>query len=194
MYVIFLDIDGVLNSRSFLAEGVPRRWPDEHLDPAKIHLLNQIIAQTGAVCVLSSIWRLHAPLPLLQRLLETFGFQGKILDYTSTEKRGPRGYEIRDWLAQHPEVERFVALDDDAWDMKAVEAGFVHTTWETGLQPEHAKAAIRILGNLNANQRVELNTIARPLDLAAHETAKQIGNEIRQSIRDARVSLELLYE
>jgi hypothetical protein len=61
MLVIFLDIDGVLNSDRYLNERLLKH-PDMamRLDPACCALLNDVLAATGAKIVISSDWRYKA--------------------------------------------------------------------------------------------------------------------------------------
>jgi hypothetical protein len=149
MRVIFLDIDGVLNSSEFMYSetrpGYPRRrrWPEEHLDPEKIELLNQIIDKTGAVCVLSSSWRILIQPHELEEVMAAMGFRGKIIDRTGS--CGGRGKEVRDWLLEHPEVERFVILDDDSQDMDPLKEHLVRTSWDGGLEGKHVEEVVRRL-------------------------------------------------
>src|SRR5690606_20696318 len=117
--VIFLDIDGVLNSTRSSAAlgGMP--WPGlkkerdwQLFDPVAVGLLRRACEKTGAVCVLSSSWR---------ALLDDFGLQDlaqrlgvKIIGRTRTTQGGEiRGKQIADWLEAHPEVDAYAILDDD---------------------------------------------------------------------------------
>ena len=55
MKVIFLDIDGVLNSGAYDRR---RNWNElTDIDESRLPLVKQIVDQTGAVIVLSSTWR-----------------------------------------------------------------------------------------------------------------------------------------
>ena len=61
------------------------------------------------------------------------------------------GKEIDGWLKAHAdEVESFVILDDDS-DMKPWGSHLVKTSWANGLQPNHIRAAKKIL-----NERVKI--------------------------------------
>ena len=86
MKVIFLDVDGVLNSdfptRHQLASG-------EWIDRERVRLLGEIVRRTGAQLVLHSGWRfwldeeLHPLRPEAEQLLERLGEQGlRLLDKT----------------------------------------------------------------------------------------------------------------
>lgn len=112
MKVIFLDFDGVLNSKRFLKSFVSvskkgpsteemallQRWnprwlraglsPDRlvnlsrMLDRRAVDRLNLLVAATGASVVVSSDWRLMMQLPGLLTMLRYAGYDGEILDET----------------------------------------------------------------------------------------------------------------
>ncbi len=58
MKVIFLDIDGVLNSIKFDRLRM-RDGRSDFIDESRLPLLKQIVDSTGAVIVLSTTWRVH---------------------------------------------------------------------------------------------------------------------------------------
>ena len=146
MKVIFLDIDGVLNSKYFfiLAPDGRISYGDKRtlLDKRKIAILNRIIEETGAVCVLSSSWRTLNPADKMLAMLKDRGFVGEVIDRTPTN--ATRGLEIRDWLVENEDVEQFVILDDSN-DMEPYLNRLVRPYWNYGLSDEHADVAIKIL-------------------------------------------------
>ena len=167
MKIIFLDIDGVMNSReSLLAlrKGTNlKEISDMNPHPHHVNILNHIIDQTGAKVVISSVWR-HRNTPfMLWRLLAAYGFKGEVLDKTPRYSDLRRGDEIAIWLNlqqrlhkrykgdnnlfyrnyQEP-IESFVILDDSS-DMQELIEFLVQTKSETGLLMEHAEKAIKIL-------------------------------------------------
>ena len=87
MRVIFLDIDGVMNSENHIRELIELEkenkaiirdtwdWPYE----GTILPLKRIIEETGAIVVCSSTWR-YRRIPLLNKIFEPYGFQ--IIDKT----------------------------------------------------------------------------------------------------------------
>ncbi|CAE8615878.1 unnamed protein product [Polarella glacialis] len=97
--VIFLDVDGVLNSM----------WGDEEeLKPRCVHQVKRIVQETGAKIVLSSAWRLS---PVKVKKLESAGL--KIHDKT-IDLGGDlttRAQEILQWVRSH-NVESWIVLDD----------------------------------------------------------------------------------
>ena len=57
MKVIFLDIDGVLNSRAYDRK---RNWDElTNIDESRLPLVKNIVDETGARIVLSSTWKTH---------------------------------------------------------------------------------------------------------------------------------------
>lgn len=147
--IVFLDIDGVLNSQAWL-DGLNRRvecvgvWDEEwadQLDPACVARLGRIVAATGAAVVVSSSWREVMPISQVAAHLRARGFAGDVIDRTPTT--GYRGEEIRAWLDRHAMVDRYVILDDDP------RAGgpdrHVKTAWAVGLTDADVERAVAIL-------------------------------------------------
>ena len=134
---IFLDIDGVL---------APIRSWDRYgdLDPACIHVLNEIVARGQADVIVSSTWRYGKTVAELQEMLEAQGFTGRVLDTTPSGTPGAdRGEEIAAWLAEHA-VGGYVILDDHA-DMGELRSHLVQTQPAHGLQSADAPRAIALL-------------------------------------------------
>jgi hypothetical protein len=134
--VIFLDIDGVLNSAqdrfSYTIE------TDKHLQ-----LLKQLVDKTNARIVLSSSWRLVDSC-LFQVIKRLEDFNMKLLDVTWKRMKGPRGEEIRDWLSKH-DVKSFVILDDEADMCEYTKTKLVQTDPMIGLVEKDVDKAIAIL-------------------------------------------------
>ena len=127
MKVVFLDIDGVLNShRTAIAfGGIPfttARSGRSRLDEVAIRLIGGIVRASGAVIVLSSTWRKH----------EDWLDYGPALDLPIIDRTpslcGNRGTEIADWLRRHPDVERYAIIDDDSDMLPEQLPYFVHTS------------------------------------------------------------------
>lgn len=147
--VIFLDIDGVLNNKKWLGAAHFNRTEDynlKQLEPRAIHLLNELVAATGAKVVVSSSWRILHSKDELEKFLKAKGFAHSLMDYTPNSKthNGCRGDEIQEWLSEHPEVSSFVILDDNS-DMGDVIDKLVQTSFKRGLQKEHVERAIKLL-------------------------------------------------
>ena len=149
--IIFLDVDGVLNSMKF------DRWLQDHhmkqyycyelLDQNAILNLQDIVFVTGADIVLSSSWRLSSKCcEQLQQQLKPYAL--RFIDKTILMPHNNRDAEIKEWLSRHPEVDHFVILDDeDEFKDEFLKNNFVKTTFEKGLLQEHVAKAIKILNN-----------------------------------------------
>lgn len=157
MKVIFLDVDGVLNSE--FSRDKERNnfdnWMEHEVSEMHVNNLKKIVDATGAQIVLSSSWRFDHPkatgrdfiadplMKVLDRKLKAVGLD--IIDVTPDLRGKIRGAEIQDWLDRHSEVERFVILDDDVDMMEEQKPFFVNTTFKNGLTEEMANKAIEIL-------------------------------------------------
>lgn len=135
--VLFLDIDGVLNSmRTCVAYGsYPHSLGETNgFDQVAIRMIRGMCAEGDIKVVLSSAWRLSHDFKDVGK-----AFDLPIIDRTPS-MLGPRGQEIQAWLTGHPEVERFAIVDDDS-DMLDVQApffvktdGFEGLTWAAFLK------------------------------------------------------------
>lgn len=114
MKIIFLDIDGVLNSDEYFdkIKGLNIEGIESQVDVERIKLLKRVIEETGAKVVLSSSWRNTTNGKYLKQLLLQYGILADSTPFLKNE----RGKEIKQWLAEHPDTEDFVILDDEIFD------------------------------------------------------------------------------
>ncbi len=123
MKVVFLDIDGVLNSRKY---DRTRDWKkQDDIDETRLPLVAQIIAATGAEIVLSSTWRQHWDKDASKcdedgaYINGLFAAHGLRI-YDKTPYLGlfaARREEVQGWLDEcGAEVERYVIIDDYRFD------------------------------------------------------------------------------
>jgi hypothetical protein len=155
MIIVFLDFDGVVNSKRFLdvqakrfrAEGRVRETR-HMIDPDAVARLNGLLLETGAKVVISSSWRWLFDLPTLREILVENGFTGEVIDVTPVLP-GERGFEIEKWLRDHAPDATFVIFDDnpvfDNPDTGNLHHRFVQTSWGYGLLDEHIDRARKIL-------------------------------------------------
>ena len=147
MKIIFLDIDGVLNSRKSLAN-FKSLW---QLSPDNISQLNRIIDATNAKIVISSSWRYCKEISseLESYLNNDCGIKGEIIGRTPVigfSRR--RGCEIATWVEewQGETIESFVILDDGS-DMEPFMDRLCQTSFEVGLTEKDADKAIKMLND-----------------------------------------------
>ena len=146
MKVLFRDIDGVLNStKTCVATG---GYPMElhhraGFDWMAIKLLQRLCDSSGLQIVLSSAWRLYHP---VKEVAEAFELP--IIDETphSSPDGFERGYEIRDWLARHPEVTTYAIIDDNPDMLEEQMPYFVHTSGFEGMTWANFSQLCNILG------------------------------------------------
>jgi HAD domain in Swiss Army Knife RNA repair proteins len=104
MKVVFLDIDGVLNSEK---TPNPRQFPYV-VDKRLLARLKKLLQRTRAKVVLTSSWRCD-PVGLFAAKHSGVPF----IDVCPDLPRSPRCKEIQAWLARHPKVTRYVVIDDE---------------------------------------------------------------------------------
>jgi hypothetical protein len=151
---LFLDIDGVLNSKRFLeesarGEGVRivdgRLDATHHLDPVRVAMLDDFVERHGLELVLSSSWRILFGLDRTEQMLRSVGFRASFVGETPN-LRDLRAREISAFLASREGrgIERFVILDDDPGAGDELAAHFVLV--DDGLLDEDLARAAAILG------------------------------------------------
>lgn len=147
MKVIFLDVDGVLITAATCRKG------HGIVDPTCVAAINELVAQTGAVIVLSSCWRIGRTRIEICDMLSTWGIQAQVLDKTPHDWNVKRGTEIQAWLDEHKErrddVEAFVIIDDDS-DMEHLLPKLVRTDFANGFTVAHIPAALELLKGTTA--------------------------------------------
>lgn len=130
MKILFLDIDGVLNStRTCVAfGGYPMElYHLEAFDQVAIRLIRRLCDSAGVQVVLSSAWRLTHDFKDVGKTLEL-----PIIDRTPS-LCGARGLEINAWLAAHPGVEQYAIIDDDPDMLPSQQNNFVQTSHQEGM-------------------------------------------------------------
>lgn len=128
--IIFLDFDGVIVF-------------GQKFDSEKIKVLNALVAQTNALVVISSDWRLYYSRAKLCDFLNHAGFNGTILG-TTPNLGLVRGLEIKHYIEScRFKIESFVIFDDNDYFDSFGSEFFIETL--RGLQEEHCQQAISIL-------------------------------------------------
>lgn len=162
MRIIFLDIDGVLNSYATLYK----------ITTEKLKLLNDLIELTGAKIVISSSWRIGSK-DVKDFLDKNFSKSTFILNNPNqelidnifykntiglTDTFGPgRGDEIQRWLDSHEDIESYVILDDDLDMLDEQLYNFVQTDTYFGLTDREIHLACFILKNKCIPNKIRLN-------------------------------------
>ena len=131
MKVIFLDIDGVLNSEQFFIKNheevinfyKTHEYDSDDIDLliklqmfdidfAKVAMLKNVIDDTNAKIVVTSSWKKLKVFPYIADKLIKYGLP--IIGYT-IDNGFDRGSGINKYLSEH-EINDYVILDDDIFD------------------------------------------------------------------------------
>jgi hypothetical protein len=150
--IVFLDIDGVLNTPKDAVErfdkwkkgeGKSRDEFGQLFCPIAVLHLEYLCYITGADVVVSSTWRKAG----LARIKEMFAFRNiyiNVIDVTPQFRDLPRGEEIADWLRNN-EVNKYVIFDDDTDMLPEQMPYFVCTDFEDGLNWQRMVKGLKIL-------------------------------------------------
>jgi|TARA_Y100000310_G_scaffold309731_1_gene354164 hypothetical protein len=121
--IVFLDIDGVLNSYSWWARRTTMDFPYREFDPACLSRLSDLVEHVDADIVVSSSWRKpDTPQESREELIGLFAdvcrywairdnVSQRITDVTP-KLDTDRGAEIRHYLSEQPVARDYVILDD----------------------------------------------------------------------------------
>lgn len=158
MRILFLDVDGVLNTANDFIQ--PRPGGNDILNQACVNNLESIVfhnwVDTGRpfvdLVVLSSSWRIGGEgSKHMQRLRKVLlAHEIHIHSVTPKSDNGFRGNEIGMWFidnfnTREKENVKYVILDDDADFHPHQKPFFVQTNFAEGLTKELAEKAIQIL-------------------------------------------------
>ena len=151
MKIIFLDIDGVLNSYAY---DRVRKYDEGNIDMTRLDILKDIVDKTGAYIVLTSSWRRHWEKDYLdcdyagREISDSFYEKGMEI-YDKTPELGYRADEIRAWM-EGKDIESFVIIDDMPFGWSELSDRFIKTDpcIGRGLEHIHAEEAIEILNKV----------------------------------------------
>lgn len=146
--VIFLDIDGVLNTESW--RNSTEEYFEKPISEEKMPLVKYIVDVTGSKIVLSSSYRQYWNEGAQQAsktgkyFNEIFAKYGmKIHSKTRWLPGNNRRLEIEAWIGEHDsQISNYVVIDDIDYGF---DEHFVKTSDETGLDEEACERAIKIL-------------------------------------------------
>lgn len=172
MKVIFLDVDGILNSMPYLEENKCKG--STSISDYHLQMLAKIYHTCDAKIVLSSSWRelddesdvlVYRQYEYLVNELARYNME--IISKTPVIDMN-RPLEIKTWLDSQPNKDeiKFVSLDDDFTKEKYEAYGigdclirtrfFCNDISEGGLQQEHVDRAIEILGLIDDDNIFDL--------------------------------------
>ena len=157
MKLIFLDIDGVLNSDNWYYHPEKQRlkYPYDQFDPKLVELFNKITSKCTKSIVLTSTWRLNYSIEKMRDIFAEVGIAGNIIDYTPNLKKDTdyvvRGNEILKWCKDNEDLlgcktmdyTDFIILDDNSDMLLWQQKYFFQTDRLSGLTPTITQNVIR---------------------------------------------------
>ena len=172
MKIIFLDIDGVCNQwkdgfgwKTHPAPGMKQPYM---IDLNIVFSLNSIMSQIcldDVYLVISSSWR-NCFKTKKEFCYKTHIGESYIHDdwKTGNSQTGCRWLEIEQWLQDHPEVTKYVIIDDN--DDQFPKDNFIQTNQEIGLTYNQLGIALKKLGyNLQGSHMVQKKKSTRKFEL-----------------------------
>ena len=149
-YVIFLDIDGVLNHKQFFEKKkellyesyIKLPFPFDSFDVNIIHNLNKFWEKyTDVKLVISSSWRWDSD---LDKILKQVGLRKKVDNITPTIISNHRGEEIDIFLEKY-KVKNYVIIDDVDDMLEHQKEHLILCDDNVGLTQENLEKVIEIL-------------------------------------------------
>ena len=145
--ILFLDIDGVLNSENWYENCYKRGELNDDLDPVLVQRLNKLDCEV----VISSSWGCDNG--QTWKALRRKGFNLKVIGYTEHHEMGSdwivRGNSIKKWLYDNCRGidYQYAILDDDDDMLLEQKDHFVQTDFRHGVTDEHIEQIQKILNS-----------------------------------------------
>ena len=118
--VLFLDYDGVVNTPKWNAEGTKCRYnfPSDNKvnNFDAVQWISEFCQKFHFAIVITSTWRFDSNYKeclVNGGLREGIDILGRTEDLWQRNPSKTRGWEIKEWLARHPEVKHYIIIDDD---------------------------------------------------------------------------------
>lgn len=145
--ILFLDFDGpMIPFRNWVL--APGQWEKyEKFDPVAVATILHALVCSRAKLVISSSWR-EIGYEEIVKVLEMNGISKDCLhsDWATPDlvhhSMVDRPIEIRAWLAKHPEIQKYVVIDDAKMEIE----NLVHVTSEDGILYKHQLEIFKLLG------------------------------------------------
>lgn len=189
---IFLDVDGFVCTQRVHA-AFRDKGPWRRPDPVAIAFLNRLCDDFGAIVVVSSSWRKTNTRDDILAMLRQGGFTGEFhVDWaTPVSDRGFRGDEVAAWIDAHPEVKRWIAIDDNHDFHPGQQV--VHTDTENGMLYEHYKRACALLGSDDPWDVIFAGQLREAEDLLA-ECVREMAEAVRNGSLDEALRMAEVVE
>ena len=149
MNIVFLDVDGVINSRNKLIEvykktGKPHSLYNYPFDELCLNYLKEIIEETNSFIVVTSTWRKDEEgKKILLEELDKYGLLNRVIGYTEILNT-TRGLEIKSYLEKNKNIINFIILDDDT-TKSDLDEFLIKINGQTGITSKEKDEAIKRL-------------------------------------------------
>lgn len=150
MNIIFLDVDGVLNSINKLIEvynktNRPHSGYSYPFDEICLENLQILVRETNSKLVVTSTWRKDKEgRETLLNALKDYELDKEVIGYTPILLNEKRSVEIKKYLCTLKDRPNFIILDDDR-NMEELLPFLIKTDTRTGLTYENVQEAIKKL-------------------------------------------------
>lgn len=156
MKIIFLDIDGVLNSQQFarevgwggfFTEEDVVSWDNVKWVPENVDLLKQIVEKTSAEIVIHSTWACSFSVNKFKEMFELYNYPD-IPIRALTNNKISRSERIMNYIKEH-NITNYIIIDDlnkRYFDI-ALHERLISTDMETGITKYEVNKAIDLLNN-----------------------------------------------
>ena len=149
--VIFLDVNGVLNSTKklidlYIETGKPNLGINYPFDEECMNNLKYLVEETNSYLIISSSWRKRVDKK--ERLLEElrkYDLDKRIIGYTKI--LGPKLDELKNYILLFSNNINFIVLDDDK-RLESMVDNLIITNSYYGLSKENVDTGIRLLKKL----------------------------------------------
>ena len=144
--ILFLDIDGVMNSKLYFKNSFNPDEDDSRFDVYSVYLVKKLVEEFSLKIVITSHWRSGMVEKLMSELKrnELMSFLHKD-SFTPILRSAQRGTEIKAWLDSHPEINDYLIIDDNENMLEEQKCRFVKTDAFAGLLDENYYDAREIL-------------------------------------------------
>ena len=149
MNIIFLDVDGVLNSTNKLISVYnktrkPHSGYNYPFDEKCLENLRILVQLTNSKLVITSTWRMDdVGLNILLNTLRIYNLDKEVIGYTPILGT-KRELEIKEFLSTLDNDPNFIILDDDS-DFKELLPFLIKTNIQTGLSRNNVESAVKKL-------------------------------------------------
>lgn len=147
MNLIFLDVDGVLNSESNARQVYKQTHKKASgysypFDKKCLENLYNLVLKTNSELIITSTWRKNITgLEILYSELRKYNLDKYVTGYTPILNK-TRGIEIKQFLSKLKYEPNFIILDDESSDMEDLLSHLIKTNREFGLTIQDVEKAI----------------------------------------------------